>query len=71
MTLGEFITFRREQLGYKKIEFAKILGVGSDSLLSWEKDRFIPAGKNMRALIKYLKFTSEEIRYYFRTDLYG
>jgi DNA-binding transcriptional regulator YiaG len=71
LSLGKFITKRREELGYRKIEFSKLINIGSDSLLSWEKDRFIPAGKNMIALIKYLKFTPEEIKHYFRTDLYG
>ena len=71
LTLGEFIIKRREDLGYKKGEFAKLIGVGADSLLSWEKNRFTPAGKNMIAIIKLLKFTPEEIRRYFRTNLYG
>lgn len=71
LTLGQFITRRREEFGYKKMEFAKLIGVGDDTLRSWERDRFIPAGKNMLALIKVLKFTQEEIKYYFRTELYG
>jgi DNA-binding transcriptional regulator YiaG len=71
LSLGDFITKRREELGYKKIEFSKIIGVGDDSLRSWEKGRFVPAGKNMRALIDVLKFTTEEAKYYFGGHYYG
>lgn len=71
MSLGQFITKRREELGYGKIQFAKLIDVGSDSLLRWERDRFIPAGKNRRALIDMLKFTPEEVNLYFRGNRYG
>lgn len=71
LSLGSFITKRREDLGYKKIEFSKLIGVGDDTLRSWERNRFVPAGKNMVALIKTLKFSPEEIKHYFRTSIYG
>ncbi len=71
LTLGQFIAFKRQSLGYKKMEFAELIGVGDDSLRSWERDIFIPAGKNMIALIKVLKLTRAEIKHYFRTELYG
>lgn len=71
VSLGQFIIKRREELGYKKIQFSELIGVGDDSLRSWEKDKFIPAGKNMIALIKLLKFTPEEVKHYFRTNIYG
>jgi DNA-binding transcriptional regulator YiaG len=71
LTLGQFITKKREEHGYKKIEFAKLIQVGDDSLRSWEKDRFVPAGKNMVSLIKILKFSPEEMKHYFRTSIYG
>ena len=71
LSLGCFIKKRREDLGYKKIEFSKLIGVGDDTLRSWERDRFVPAGKNMVSLIKTLKFSSEEIQHYFRTSIYG
>ena len=71
LPLGEFIAYRRQSLGYKKGEFSKMVGVGDDSLRSWEKGRFIPAGKNMRALIKLLNITPPESHYYFKTELYG
>lgn len=64
MTLGKIITHKRESLNYKKIEFSKILGIGSDTLLAWEKDKFKPAGKNLYKLIKILKFTKEEATKY-------
>jgi len=65
VTLGQFITKRREELGYKKIEFSRLVGVGDDSLRRWEKDIFKPAGINARNLIKLLKFSPEESRHYF------
>lgn len=65
LTLGQFITKRREELGYKKMQFAKMINVGDDSLRSWENDRFIPAGINRRTLIELLNFTPEEVSYYF------
>jgi len=71
LSLGKFITKRREELGFKKIEFSNLVGVGDDSLRSWERDRFKPAGKNMVALIKLLNFKKSEVMKYFGTDLYG
>ena len=71
LSLGKFITYKREKLGYKKVEFSKLIGVGDDTLRYWERDRFIPAGKNMIALINVLAFTKDEVKHYFRSDLYG
>lgn len=65
MSLGQFISFRRESLGYKKMEFSQLMGVGDDTLRSWERNKFIPAGKNKRRLFELLGFSAEEKEYYF------
>lgn len=65
LTLGEFITKKREELGYGKIDFSKLIGVGDDSLRSWEKNRFIPAGINRTRLIEVLELSPKEIKEYF------
>lgn len=65
-TLGQFITYKREILGYKKMQFSELMQVGDDTLRSWEKDRFIPAGKNRRKLINILEFTEHQIKKYFK-----
>lgn len=65
LTLGEFIKVKRELLGYGKIEFSKMLGVGDDTLRSWERNRFRPAGKNKDLLIKFLQLSNDEIDKFF------
>ncbi len=71
MTLGEFITFKREQMGFKKMQFSELLGIGDDSLRSWEKDRFKPAGQNMINLISALGLKKSEVKHYFGNEFYG
>lgn len=71
LSLGQFIAYKRNYYGYKKIQFSKILGITDDTLRYWERDRFIPAGKNRTALIRLLKITKEEVKYYFGSELYG
>ncbi len=71
LTLGQFISKKREEFGYKKLQFSSMIGVGNDTLRSWEQDRFKPAGKNMYALIDVLKFSADEVRLYFRDDYHG
>jgi DNA-binding transcriptional regulator YiaG len=66
LSLGEFIANRRESLGYTKTKFSKLIGVGDDTLRSWERNRFVPAGINARNLVKILNFSNEEIRKYFK-----
>ena len=65
MNLGELITEKREDLGYRKVEFSKIIGVGYDTLRDWEMGGSIPTGKNMRRLVEVLEFTPQEIELYF------
>ncbi len=65
LSLGQFIAKRREELGYKKVAFSNLIGVGCESLKKWETDTFIPAGINRRSLIKWLLMTPEQINHYF------
>lgn len=65
MTLGQFITKKRKELGYKKGEFSKIIGITRGSLKSWEDDKFMPAGRNRRELMRALQFTERERELYF------
>lgn len=65
LSLGQFITYKRETLGYKKMQFCKMMDVGDDSLRSWERDRFVPTGKNMKNIVTLLKFTNKERIHYF------
>jgi len=68
MTRGQFIAYKRECCGFKKMEFSKLMGVGADSLHSWEKDKFKPSGINLRNLVKNLKLTKDEIKKYFEYE---
>ena len=68
MTRGQFIAYKREFCGYKKIEFSKLLGVGDDTLRSWERDRFKPTGINLRNLVKHLKLNDDDIKTYFEYE---
>lgn len=65
LSLGEFIVKKRELLGFKKIQFSKMMGVGDDTLRWWERDRFVPAGINRRNLIKILNFNDDDVIRYF------
>ena len=71
LTLGQLISKKREDLGYKKMQLSRLLDVGDDTLRSWERDRFVPAGKNMRAIIDVLRFTPQECSLYFKGWQYG
>ena len=68
MTRGQFIAYRREFCDYKKIEFCRLLGITDDSLRAWERDRFKPAGINLRNLVKYLKLSHDDIKTYFEYE---
>lgn len=71
LTLGQFISFKREALGYKKVEFSKKMNVGDDTLRSWERDRFVPAGINKRNIIKNLHFSTDDVNTYFGGSFNG
>jgi DNA-binding transcriptional regulator YiaG len=70
ITLGELISRKREKLGYGKIQFAKMIGIGDDSLRSWERNRYKPAGKHKKLVATLLEFTPSEIKEYFGV-IYG
>lgn len=70
-SLGEFILSGRESLGCNKVEFAKLIGVCWDTIRYWERDRFIPAGKNMYSLVRVLGMKRPEIDLYFKGKYYG
>ena len=68
MTRCQFIAFKRELCGFKKIEFCRLMGITDDTLRSWERDRFKPAGINLRNLVKFLKLSEDDIKTYFEYE---
>lgn len=66
ISLGNFISSRRESLGYKKIQFSKMLDVDDNTLRDWERGRFVPAGKNIYSLVNFLKMNKSEVDTYFK-----
>lgn len=65
MTRGQFIAYKREIWGYRKVEFSRLMNVGDDTLRAWERDKYKPTGINLRNLIKRLGLNNDEIKMYF------
>jgi DNA-binding transcriptional regulator YiaG len=65
MTLGELITKKREESGYGKMEFCGLMRISDDTLRNWERDIFVPAGRNRRLISRLLDFSDDEKIKYF------
>ena len=54
-TLGEKIRKHRMDLGLFQKDVAKFVGVATDTVRLWEKDRTKPSRENLRRIRKFLK----------------
>jgi DNA-binding XRE family transcriptional regulator len=55
-TLGEHIKKRRMELGLFQKQAAKLLGVGSSTVLGWEKGKNEPQIEHLPAILRFLDY---------------
>jgi len=59
-TLGERIKKKRMDMGLFQKDVARIIGISTDTVTNWEKDRTKPSLKNLSKIEQFLK-THHEI----------
>jgi DNA-binding XRE family transcriptional regulator len=55
-TLGEHLKKRRKELGLLQRETAVMLGVSTDTVVNWEKDRTKPIAAQFRPVVTFLGY---------------
>jgi DNA-binding XRE family transcriptional regulator len=55
-TLGEHLKKRRRELGLLQRETAEMLGVSTDTVVNWEKDRTKPVAAQFRPVVAFLGY---------------
>lgn len=64
MTFGQFMSLRREELGYTLTEAAEKIKVGSGSVQSWEKDENIPFASSLYKIAAAYELTPNDLQKY-------
>jgi transcriptional regulator with XRE-family HTH domain len=64
MTFGQFLTQRREQLGYKIEEISKKSGMAWASISAYEHDKSRPHSTNLYKLAKAYELTANDLEPY-------
>jgi DNA-binding XRE family transcriptional regulator len=55
-TLGEHLKKRRRELGLLQREAAEMLGVSTDTVVNWEKDKTTPVASQFRPVVAFLGY---------------
>jgi DNA-binding XRE family transcriptional regulator len=55
-TLGEHLKKRRRELGLLQREAAEMLGVSTDTVVNWEKDKSEPVAAQFRPVVAFLGY---------------
>lgn len=60
-TFGENLKIERNLAGYNQAEFAKKLGTTQQRISEWERDKVEPTLSNIKAILKVLNCTFEDL----------